>query len=88
VAWGIDPSSGRLSADDVSGIREGQSHMGSNGFGGPCPPPGDAPHHYEFTLYALDQSIDLEPGATIEELRSAIDGHVRATATLMGTYER
>jgi Raf kinase inhibitor-like YbhB/YbcL family protein len=27
-------------------------------------------------------------GSTIEQLRSAIDGHVRATATLMGTYER
>jgi phosphatidylethanolamine-binding protein (PEBP) family uncharacterized protein len=36
----------------------------------------------------LDQSIELESGSTIEELRSAIDGHVRATATLMGTYER
>jgi phosphatidylethanolamine-binding protein (PEBP) family uncharacterized protein len=39
-------------------------------------------------LYALDQPIDLETGSTIEELRAAIDGHVRATATLMGTYER
>jgi hypothetical protein len=36
----------------------------------------------------LDSSIDLEAGSTIEELRSAIDGHIRATATLMGTYER
>ncbi len=32
--------------------------------------------------------IDLEPGATIDDLRSAIDGHIRATATLMGVYER
>lgn len=28
--------------------------IGPNGnYGGPCPPAGDAPHHYVFTLYAL-----------------------------------
>jgi Raf kinase inhibitor-like YbhB/YbcL family protein len=88
VAWGIDPSSGRLAADDSSAIRQGRNGFGNNGFGGPCPPPGHGPHHYEFTLYALDQPIDLEAGSTIDALRSAIDGHIRATATLMGTYER
>jgi Raf kinase inhibitor-like YbhB/YbcL family protein len=88
VVWGIDPSSGRIGADDGPGIRHGRNGFGNSGYGGPCPPPGHGPHRYEFTLYALDQSIELEPGSTIEELRSAIDGHVRATATLMGTYER
>jgi len=88
VAWGIEPSSGRVPADDGPGIRHGRNGFGNSGYGGPCPPPGDGPHRYELTLYALDQSIELEPGSTIEQLRSAIDGHVRATATLMGTYER
>jgi phosphatidylethanolamine-binding protein (PEBP) family uncharacterized protein len=36
----------------------------------------------------LDGSVGLEPGATIDDLRSAIDGHIRATATLMGIYQR
>jgi Raf kinase inhibitor-like YbhB/YbcL family protein len=88
VAWGIDPSSGRLTSGDSPGIRHGRNGFGNTGYGGPCPPPGHGPHHYEFTLYALDEPLDLEPGGTIEELRSAIDGHVRATATLMGTHER
>jgi Raf kinase inhibitor-like YbhB/YbcL family protein len=26
---------------------------GNGNYGGPCPPTGDAPHHYHFTLYAL-----------------------------------
>jgi hypothetical protein len=31
--------------------------VGTNGnYGGPCPPVGDKPHHYVFTLYAL--SVD------------------------------
>src|SRR5450759_3488054 len=27
---------------------------GNGNYGGPCPPAGDVPHHYIFTLYALD----------------------------------
>jgi Raf kinase inhibitor-like YbhB/YbcL family protein len=88
VAWSIDPSSGRLPRGDGTGIAQGRNGFGNVGFGGPCPPPGHGPHHYLFTLYALDQSLDLEPGATIADLRSAIDGHIRATATLTGVYER
>lgn len=88
VAWGIDPSAGRLAADDKRDIREGRNGFGNVGYDGPCPPPGDGPHHYEFTLYASDRAIELEPGARIEDLRAAIDGRIRATATLMGTYER
>jgi Raf kinase inhibitor-like YbhB/YbcL family protein len=88
VAWGIDPSSGRLPRDAAAGIGHGRNGFGNNGYRGPCPPSGHGPHHYEFTLYALDRPIDLEPGATITDLRSAIDGRIRAYATLMGIYER
>ena len=88
AAWGIDPAGGVLPPDGGAGIRHGRNGFGELGYGGPCPPPGHGPHHYEFMLYALDGSIDLEPGATIDDLRSAIDGHIRATATLMGVYER
>ena len=88
VAWGIDPSSGRLPRSGGTEIAQGRNGFGDVGYGGPCPPPGHGPHHYVFTLYALDQSLDLEPGATIADLRSAIEGHTRAMATLIGVYER
>ena len=88
VAWGIDPAGGLLRPDGGAGIRHGRNGFGEHAYGGPCPPPGHGPHHYEFTLYALDGSVDLEPEATIDDLRSAIDGHIRATATLMGIYDR
>ncbi len=88
VAWGIDPSSGELPPEAGAELRSGRNGFGVDGYAGPCPPPGHGPHRYEFTLYALDRSIGLEPGATIDDLRSAIDGHVRALATLMAVYER
>ena len=88
VAWGIDPAAGRLPPDGHAAVQHGTNGFGKHGWAGPCPPPGHGPHRYEFTLYALDRPLDLHPGATIDDLRAAIDGRVRATATLMGTYER
>lgn len=88
VAWGIDPSSGRLAPAGGAEIRHGRNGFGRDGYGGPCPPPGHGPHHYQFTLYALARPVDLEPGATIGDLHAAMDGSIRATATLTGIYER
>jgi Raf kinase inhibitor-like YbhB/YbcL family protein len=88
VAWAIDPASGRLRAGNGAPLAHGRNGFGTNDYRGPCPPPGHGPHRYEFSLYAVDTPLELDPGATIEQLRSSIEGHVRATATLMGTYER
>jgi Raf kinase inhibitor-like YbhB/YbcL family protein len=88
VAWGIDPSIGRLAPGSGAEIRHGRNGLGRVGYGGPCPPPGHGPHHYQFALHALTRPVDLEPGATIDDLRSAIDSRIRATATLTGIYER
>ena len=56
------------------------------GYGGPCPPSGT--HRYVFTIYALDSMLDLPVGITADELKQAIDGHVRGQAELIGTYTR
>ena len=66
---------------------QGNNDGGGIGYGGPCPPP-NGPHRYRFTLYALDETVDLEPGATKDELMSAIEGHILADAELVGTYGR
>lgn len=58
------------------------------GYRGPAPPKGHGRHRYGFTLYALDTRLDLEPGASKEDVLAAMDGHVLATATLTGVYER
>jgi len=36
-----------------AGAVQGRTDFGTMGYGGPCPPAGDKPHHYIFTLYAL-----------------------------------
>lgn len=57
------------------------------GYYGPMPPAG-APHHYRFTLTALDAPLDLAPGATPFEVAQALAVHALATAQLVGCYGR
>ena len=67
---------------------QGRNSFGRSGYGGPCPPSGDEPHRYRFTLYALDvPAIALETG-TREELEAKIDTHVIGTVRLVGRYQR
>lgn len=58
------------------------------GYDGPCPPWNDTiPHHYVFTLYALD--VDKCPVAGSfkgPDVLQAIKGHVLGQANLTGVY--
>lgn len=74
--------------DALDGARQGQNGFGNVGYAGPCPPEDDGPHTYRFRLFALDGALDLEPGATGDDLLAAIDGVTVEGATLTGTYER
>ena len=74
-------------AELASGALQGKTDFGRTGYGGPCPPPG-RPHRYQFTLYALDQPLDLEGGASKKQLLSAMQGHILAQGQLTGTYQR
>jgi Raf kinase inhibitor-like YbhB/YbcL family protein len=69
-----------------SGARHGRNTAGDLAYAGPCPPPGN-PHRYFFRLYALDISLNLAAGATKGELQAAMDQHILAQGTLMGTYQ-
>ena len=69
-----------------NGGTQGKSDFGKLGYGGPCPPGGT--HRYFFKLYALDTSLDLQPGASKADVERAMDGHVLTLAELMGRYSR
>ncbi len=87
VAWNIDPEPGGHS-EATPAPAEGANGRGEAAYMGPSPPPGHGPHRYFHELHALDTELDLPPGASREQLEDAFDGHVLATARLVGTYER
>lgn len=70
------------------GTTGGTSNFGVRSYNGPCPPLHDAPHHYHFTLYALDVSSIRASGLTRDALVRVIAGHVLGTAQLIGTFQR
>ena len=73
----------------VGSIKQGSNDFGSVGYGGPCPPQGDKPHRYVFTLHALSvNSLNLQGGATKGEVENAMNGKVIDRATLTGKYGR
>ena len=56
-----DPASGKAPKGSVQIATD----FGKPGFGGPCPPAGDKPHRYVFTLFALKvDRLGVDPGAT------------------------
>lgn len=70
-----------------SGALQGKNDFGRIGYGGPRPPPG-RPHRYRFTLYALDQPLDLKAGVSKQQLIGAMQGHILVQGQLTGIYQR
>jgi Raf kinase inhibitor-like YbhB/YbcL family protein len=69
------------------GAVQGKNGWGKVGYRGPAPPPGK-PHHYHFTLYALDKTLELESSANRAKVLEAMKGHILAEGDLIGIYER
>ena len=71
------------------GAAQGVTDFGAPGYGGPCPPKGDKPHHYNFTVYALKvDRLNLPPNATASLTGFLVNANALAKATLTGTYGR
>ena len=91
VAFGIPPGQNSLREGALpAGAQQGTNSFGKIGYGGPCPPPGDPPHHYVFTLYAVGSSrtAQLPSGASANQVLDAIRCCLLATASLVGLYGR
>jgi Raf kinase inhibitor-like YbhB/YbcL family protein len=58
LAEGAGSAGGKLPA----GALQTRTDFGAPGYGGPCPPPGDHPHRYLFTVFAVKaDKLDVKP---------------------------
>jgi hypothetical protein len=73
-------------AELPDGSRHGQNSWRRLDYGGPCPPSGT--HRYVFKLYALDTVLDLDAGASKNQVLKAMEGHILAQTEVMGVYSR
>jgi Raf kinase inhibitor-like YbhB/YbcL family protein len=74
-----------------AGAIQTRTDFGAPGWGGPCPPKGDKPHHYHFTVYALDE--DKLQFAQNDQASAALVGyevhfHTIGKASFVATYGR
>ena len=85
ILYGLPPST--LSLDENTTPAEAKQAKNSAGraaYAGPCPPSGT--HHYRFTVFALDEPLDLGDGADTDEALDAISEHAVAQGQLVGLF--
>lgn len=85
LAFNIDANTNGFRENHIpTDVRLGSNDYDQAAYAGPKPPDGE--HRYFFRLYALDRRLDLPNGVSRTELERAMQGHVIATAELMGRY--
>ena len=72
-----------------AGSVQGNTDFGARGYGGPCPPPGDKPHRYVFTVFALKtEKVEVPANATAAMVGFNLNANVLAKDSLVATYGR
>jgi Raf kinase inhibitor-like YbhB/YbcL family protein len=89
AVYGLDPDTSEIPAGGVpDGAEVAANDAGTAGYAAPCPPEGDGPHHYTFSVYAVDQPLGLTNGADAAEVASAAEAAAVANASVSAAYER
>lgn len=80
-----DPRAGLMPAGAV----QSRTDFGQTGYGGPCPPVGDMPHRYIFTVHALKlDKLPLDESRPAAMVGFYINQNSLGQAVLMGRYGR
>jgi Raf kinase inhibitor-like YbhB/YbcL family protein len=84
VAWNL-PVNGVI-PENFKGGAQGQNSDKKTGYKGMCPPTGT--HRYNFRVYALDATLQLDSTTGKAALEAAMQGHILAGGVLMGRYSK
>ncbi|MCL2310250.1 MAG: YbhB/YbcL family Raf kinase inhibitor-like protein [Proteobacteria bacterium] len=86
----LDEGAGDPSGKSLpEGAMQIRTDSGVAGFGGACPPKGDKPHRYIFTVFALkSEKLDLPPDATAARAGFMINKEVLGKASFTAYYGR
>jgi len=72
-----------------AGAVQGHTDFGAPGFGGACPPHGDRPHRYIFTVYALKvEKLDVPADATAAMVGFTLNANQLARSSITALYRR
>ena len=85
---GLPADAGNVSnANLPPGARQVRIDYGTAAWGGACPPPGDKPHRYVFTVYALKtDKLDIPADATAALAGFMINANSLGKATFTARY--
>ncbi len=70
----------------ASGAVEGKNAANMVGYTPPCPPKGDKPHRYRFTVYALSGKVQMKQGAPLKDSLPAIAHAVIGRGRITGNF--
>lgn len=71
------------------GSIEGKNDFGSSTYGGACPPQGDKPHRYVFTVHALKtKKIQVNQNTSCKTLAAIIEEHSLGSSSITVTLGR
>ncbi len=87
-ATGLAKGAGSMGGNLPAGTTSGNNDTGMSGYTGACPPVGDAPHRYVFTLYALNKALPLPAGTSPVFVNFNLNGSVIAKTSIVATYGR
>ncbi|TDR82014.1 YbhB/YbcL family Raf kinase inhibitor-like protein [Paludibacterium purpuratum] len=72
-----------------TGAHQGRTDFGTQGFGGACPPVGDKPHRYQFTVWALDvDKLGVDENASGAMVGFFLRAHALASTSITARYGR
>ena len=65
-----------------------RTDFGKPGYGGPCPPEGDHPHRYLFTVFAVGDTLDVGADTSADVVGFNLHFKTLAKAAIMGLFKR